>query len=91
MNLGRLDENQESWPPHPLALAPSEKCISHRGKTAQTGTRIIIRDIAQQQVGEHTEKQFAQKQGRDAHPERKGVGILPNEEECSKGAVKSFI
>ena len=29
--------------------------------------------------------------GRDAHLERKGVGVLPNEEECSEEAVKSFI
>ena len=45
-------------------------------------------------MGEHTEKQFVclrQKQGRDAHPESKGVGVLPNEEERSKEVVKSFI
>ena len=32
-----------------------------------------------------------QKQGRDTHPERKDVGVLLNEEEYSKEAVKSFI
>ena len=45
-------------------------------------------------MGEHTEKQFVflrQKQGRDTHPERKYVVILPNEEEHSKEVVKSFI
>ena len=43
-------------------------------------------------MGEHTEKVYLrQKQGRDTHLERKGVGILPNEEELGKEAVKSFI
>lgn len=31
-----------------------------------------------------------QKQGRDAHPERKGMGMPASEEEHSKEAVKSF-
>ena len=35
-------------------------------------------------MGEHTEKLFKTEQGRDTHLERKGVGILPGEEECSK-------
>lgn len=39
---------------------------------------------------EHTENWF-EKQGRDAHPERKGVGVPLSEEECWKEAVKSFI
>ena len=50
-------------------------------KTANTGTKCIIRDITQQ-VGEHTEKQFVQlrqKQDRHAHMERKYVGIPANE------------
>ena len=62
-------------------------------KTVKTGTKFIIRDIAQQ-VGEHTETQFIclrQKQGRDTLLERKGVGVPPNEEERSKEAVKSLI
>ena len=62
-------------------------------KTVKTGIKFIIRDTAQH-VGEHTEKQFVylrQKQGRNTHPERKGVGILSNEEKCSKEVVKSFI
>ena len=36
-------------------------------------------------MGDHTGKQFVyptQKQGRDAPPERKGMGIVSNEEEC---------
>ena len=44
-------------------------------------------------MGEHTEKQFVylrQKQDRDTHPERKGVAVLPNEEERSKEEVKSL-
>ena len=57
-------------------------------KTVKAGTKFIIRDTAQ--VGEHTEKQLRQKQDRDAHPERKGMG-LPANEESSKEAIKSFI
>ena len=34
---------------------------------------------------------LAKIQGGDAHQERKGVGVLPSEEECSKEAVKTFI
>ena len=44
-------------------------------------------------MGEHTKKQFVQlrqKEGRDAHLERKGVGVL-SEEECSNEVVESFI
>ena len=56
--------------------------------------KFIIRDKAQQQVGERIEKQFVQmrqKQDRDAHVERYGVGIPRSEEEGSTAAVKSFI
>ena len=56
-------------------------------KTVKTGTKFIIRDIAEQQVGEHTEKLFVKTEA----GQRKGVGVPPNEEECSKGAVKSLI
>ena len=38
-------------------------------------------------MGEHTGKQFAyltQNQGRDTHPEKKGMGIVSSEEEGSK-------
>ena len=77
-----------------LALATiwKQECFKE-AKPVKTDTKFIIRDTAQQ-MGEHTEKWFIylrQKEGRDAHPERKGVGILLNEEECSKEAVKTFI
>ena len=56
----------------------------------KTGTKFIIRDT-EQCMGEHRGKQFVyptQKQGRDAHPERKGIGILSNEGECSKSGTR---
>ena len=42
-------------------------------------------------MGEHTGKQLlspTQKQGRDTHPERKGMGIPSNKEECSKSEAR---
>ena len=51
------------------------------GKTVKTGTKFIIRETAQC-VGDLTGKQFVyptQKQGRDVHPERKGMGIFSRE------------
>ena len=42
----------------PWLLPPVKKAFLTEAKTAKTGTEFIIRDIAQQQVGEHTEKQF---------------------------------
>ena len=42
-------------------------------------------------MGEHTGKQFVyltQKQGRDTHSERKGMGILSNEEEPIKSDTR---
>ena len=45
----------------------------------------------QHKVGEHTEEQLRQRQGRDAHLEREGVGVLPSEEKRSQEAVKSSI
>ena len=57
----------------------------------KTGTEFIIRDT-EQCMGEHRGKQFyfypTQKQGRDAHPERKGIGILSNEGEGSKSSTR---
>ena len=38
-------------------------------------------------MGQHTGTQFVsptQKQGRDAHPDREGLGLLSGEEECCK-------
>ena len=58
-------------------------------KTVNAGIKFIIRDIAQQ-VGEHKEKLVRQKQGRDAHTERKGVGT-PTVRRSGKEAVTSFI
>ena len=56
LNLGSLDENQESQlPVHqwlearskiPLALAPFEKLVSQRGKNSKTSTKFITRDAA---------------------------------------------
>ena len=62
-------------------------------ETVNAGTEFIVRHIAQQQVGEHTQKRLVssrQKQGRAAHPERKGVGILPCEEFTTE-VVKTII
>ena len=42
-------------------------------------------------MGEHTGKHFVyltQKQGRDTHPKRKGMGILSNEERHSKSGIR---
>ena len=50
----------------------------------KTGTKF--RDTAQ--VGEHTEKLLRQKQGWDTHLERKGVGVLPNEEERTREVIQ---
>ena len=67
-NLGSLDENQESQPPDqqglrgsklflPGSLLPGEKCVYHRGQNCQC--RCNVDSSAQQQVGDHTEKQLA--------------------------------
>ena len=66
-----------------LAFAPiwKQECFKER-KTVITGTKFIIRDIAQC-VGKHTGKQFVyktQNQGRDTHTEKKGMVILSSEE-----------
>ena len=42
-------------------------------------------------MGEYTGKQFVyliQKQGRDIHPDKKDMGTLSNEEECSKSEAR---
>ena len=74
----------------PWLLSPLKNEFLKEAKTVKTGTKFTIKDTAQQ-VGEHTEKQFVylkQKQGRDTHQERKGVGILPNEEECTRKVIQ---
>ena len=56
----------------------------------KTGTNFTIRDIAQC-MGDHTGKQFVyptKKQSRDAPPERKGMDIVYNEEECSTSETR---
>ena len=63
-----------------IYLSPSKKCISQGGKIVNEGVKFIFRDIAKQ-VGEHTEKLLRSKQGREAHQERKRVGVPYGEEE----------
>ena len=71
-------------------FAPSKNnAFISEAKTIHASTKFVIRDIAQ--VGEHTEKWFAQlmwKQDRDADPERPDVSTPPGGEKCSKEAVK---
>ena len=74
-----------------LTLAPSwkQECFKKR-KTVKKGANFTIRDIAQC-MGDHAGKQFVyptQKQGREAPPERKGMGIISNEEECSSSETR---
>ena len=70
-----------------LSLLPSGKQeYFEEAKTIKTGTKVIIRDT-EQCTGEHGWKQFVnptQKQGRNTHSERKGMGIPSKEEEGSK-------
>ena len=79
----------------PGSLPPVKKNVFiMEAETVNAGTKFIIRDKAQQQVGERIEKQFVQmrqKQDRDAYVERNGVGIPPSEEEGRQEAVKSCI
>ena len=68
MNLGSLDENYESKPPDqqaleaknlfPASLSPVKNAFITEAETVNAGTKFIIRDIAQQQVGEHRESWF---------------------------------
>ena len=58
-------------------------------KNCKIGTKLIIRDTAQC-LRENIEKlavYLRQKQGRNKYPERKGMGIVYNEEECSMSQV----
>ena len=51
-----------------------------------------MRDIALQQMGEHTEKQLAKTEARPRRtPGEKGCGWSPRKEELRKEAVKLFI
>ena len=69
MNLGNQDENYESKPPDqqaleakncffPASLPPVKNAFITEAETVNAGTKFIIGDIAQQQVGEHIEKWF---------------------------------
>ena len=58
-------------------------------ETVNAGRKFTTRDTMQ--VGGHMEKLLRQKQGRDAHTERRRVGNRPREEECSQKADTSFI
>ena len=92
------------WKPRALATSPpgarikvalthapkwKQECFKKR-KTVKTGKIFTIRDIAQC-MGDDTGKQFVyptQKQGRDTPPERKGMGIVSNEEEGSTSETR---
>lgn len=99
LNLGTLDEplDQQGLEARSKVLwllknafFKETKCILQEAKTVRTGTKFLIRDITQR-MGEHTRNQFAypaQKQSRDTHPDRKGMDILSEEEECSKSEAR---
>ena len=83
-----------SWPPRPPTPHPpqSKKCFKE-ANTVDRGTKFIIRDTVQH-MGEHTDKQFiylSQKQDRNTYSEKKGMGILSDEEEHSKEVIFIFI
>ena len=72
----------------------SEKFIYHGGRSYKGKYKVYQQRHSIKQVGEHTVKQFVQlrqKQGRDAHPERKGVGVPFSEADRGKEVVKSFM
>ena len=55
-----------------------------------TGTKFILK--TKQNKWDNTQKKFVYLEARQhASPERKGVGILPNEEQYSKEAPPLFI
>ena len=76
-------------------MAAVKNAVIREAEAIKAGTKFIVRDRAQQQMwGAHTQKWFAllrPKPGRDAHPDREGVGVPRSEEERSEGAVRSFI
>ena len=59
---------------------PVKNAFLKEAKIVNEGVKFIFRDIAKQ-VGEHTEKLLRSKQGREAHQERKRVGVPYGEEE----------
>ena len=76
-----------------LALAPTEKCISQRGKNCKCRLKSVLLETQNNNKWESTQRNCFIKtnQGRDAYRDRKGVGVLPNKEEHGKEAVKPFI
>jgi len=72
----------------PLALALIEKCnFSKRKKSIRSGTKFIITDSTAS-GGVHIEiVQLRQNQDREAHLEKNGMDIPPNEEEYNKEVV----
>ena len=49
--------------------------LSTEARTVNTGTKFIVTDVTQQQVGEHTEKQFVKTEARQrCIPAEKGCG-----------------
>ena len=63
-----------------------------KAETVNAGTEFITGDIAQQEVGEQTEKCFVKIEARQRYRlERKGVGVPISEEEHNKQADKPFI
>ena len=75
-----------------LALAASAKCISQGVQNQKTGTKFIIRDTAQQHnEWESTQRNSLLRQRQRCTPGEQGVGVLPNKEERSEEAVKSFL
>ena len=78
----------------PLALAPSEKYISHGGKNCKNTYEVYYWRHSTTTSGRaHRETVCLVKiEARQrCTPAEKGVGVLPNEKECSKEVVKSFI
>ena len=75
----------------PLALALIEKCnFSKRKKSIRSGTEFIITDSTAS-GGVHIEiVQLRQNQDREAHLEKNGMDIPPNEEEYNKEVVAIY-
>ena len=74
----------------PTLVPVCKQGVFKEAKTVKIGRKFIIRDMAPC-VGAHTGKECIyhnQKQGRNTHPERKGVGILSNAEACSKSKAR---
>ena len=61
-------------------------------ETINVCAKFIIRDTAQQQVGQHREKWFVKTEARQrCTPGEKGRGLTPREEQHSKEPLMSLI